>query len=490
MKEKNWYLPIILFVALVIHNLVYYFSFNSSFPFDDAFITFRYAENICNGYGWVYNIGEVTSGATSLLYTGLISLFVYLFKTNAITVGRLLPIIFSSLLLIISTILFQEYLKSKIYLLVYVILFILSPTIYTMGLSGMETGFFLCTIVLILLALHKKLYLMASIVAGLLIYIRIDGLLFIAIYTLYIISINNIGINKKIILLSVTGLLITSYFLVNLFFFDLFIPLSMHAKSITYENTELIQDRIIVFYSFFRAKLVFILLPLSVVGFILIFKQRKGLSNILAFFPFLWIAAYIIYNPWMRDWYYFIPYIFLILLSVFALANINQLLSWVKNSNKHNRIIQQSITLFFLILMAIYFLRYYDINFGRSKEGSFVRSITNTAEFLSLQNSIKQKSIFIGDIGYIGYITQAKIIDYVGLVYPKALLYTKYKRHYKSGSNIDWRKMEEFIREENPDFLVFSKKYSFYNSLKDSSSISMTYNLINEKTGMDIWKKN
>ncbi len=41
---------------------------------DDAYITFRYARNILNGSGFVYNPGEHVLGTTTPLYTGLMAL--------------------------------------------------------------------------------------------------------------------------------------------------------------------------------------------------------------------------------------------------------------------------------------------------------------------------------------------------------------------------------------------------------------------------------
>ena len=38
-------------------------------PFDDAFITYRYARNISNGLGFVYNYGEKVLGTTTPLFT-------------------------------------------------------------------------------------------------------------------------------------------------------------------------------------------------------------------------------------------------------------------------------------------------------------------------------------------------------------------------------------------------------------------------------------
>lgn len=45
------------------------------FTVDDAYISFRYAENLANGHGLVYNIGERVEGYTNFLWTVLLALF-------------------------------------------------------------------------------------------------------------------------------------------------------------------------------------------------------------------------------------------------------------------------------------------------------------------------------------------------------------------------------------------------------------------------------
>lgn len=45
----------------------------SSFTIDDAYISFRYAENLANGHGLVYNVGERVEGYTNFLWTVLLA---------------------------------------------------------------------------------------------------------------------------------------------------------------------------------------------------------------------------------------------------------------------------------------------------------------------------------------------------------------------------------------------------------------------------------
>lgn len=62
---------VIIFMAFVVHVL--YFN---SFVSDDAYISFRYAKNLINGHGLVWNIGEKpVEGYTNFLWVIIISIF-------------------------------------------------------------------------------------------------------------------------------------------------------------------------------------------------------------------------------------------------------------------------------------------------------------------------------------------------------------------------------------------------------------------------------
>ena len=63
---------IIIFICLLAYFAIFNFLRNSylyTTILDDAYIFFRYAENLVNGYGFVWNIGEApVEGYTSFLY--------------------------------------------------------------------------------------------------------------------------------------------------------------------------------------------------------------------------------------------------------------------------------------------------------------------------------------------------------------------------------------------------------------------------------------
>ena len=73
MRSKLSYLSIALF-ALVVSAV--YWPIRLSYPIDDTFITFRYADNLAQGFGLVWNPGAPpTEGYTNFLYVLLLSPF-------------------------------------------------------------------------------------------------------------------------------------------------------------------------------------------------------------------------------------------------------------------------------------------------------------------------------------------------------------------------------------------------------------------------------
>jgi 4-amino-4-deoxy-L-arabinose transferase-like glycosyltransferase len=59
---------------------------------DDAFISFRYAENLVHGHGLVYNVGERVEGYTNFLWVIILSLFRWL-GADTVAVSRILGVL-------------------------------------------------------------------------------------------------------------------------------------------------------------------------------------------------------------------------------------------------------------------------------------------------------------------------------------------------------------------------------------------------------------
>lgn len=61
-------------VIVLVFLLGFYDTISKSWTSDDAFISFRYARNLVEGKGLVYNAGERVEGFSNFLWTMLIAL--------------------------------------------------------------------------------------------------------------------------------------------------------------------------------------------------------------------------------------------------------------------------------------------------------------------------------------------------------------------------------------------------------------------------------
>lgn len=58
-------------------------AYDNATCFDDAYISLRYAENLVEGHGLVYNVGEYVEGYTNFLWTILVALFIWITPVEA-----------------------------------------------------------------------------------------------------------------------------------------------------------------------------------------------------------------------------------------------------------------------------------------------------------------------------------------------------------------------------------------------------------------------
>jgi len=127
----------------------------SEFQYDDAFITYRYSANLANGNGLVFNVGDPTNSASSFLWA------ILLVPAYLVT-GENLPV--ASLLLshasfaMSAGVMYEvaRRLAGRTYGqfagVVAAILFVTSPYLLYWTQSGMETAFFILTLLLCILA--------------------------------------------------------------------------------------------------------------------------------------------------------------------------------------------------------------------------------------------------------------------------------------------------------------------------------------------------
>lgn len=147
----NKYFNLLVFIAVVAISIFYIFYANIFFPYtmDDSFISYRYADNLANSYGLVFNKNEMprAEGITSPLYAlilsfGAINSFDLLVFSKIFGLTSLLIILIT--MFQISQILLKQYdfISEKarvIFSIIPILIYISDPYIGANAVSGMET---------------------------------------------------------------------------------------------------------------------------------------------------------------------------------------------------------------------------------------------------------------------------------------------------------------------------------------------------------------
>lgn len=208
---------------------------------DDAFIFFRYAENIVNGHGIVWNIGEKpVEGYTSFLYL-VVFIIAKLLSIEPVFFSIAFGVICSTLTLYFAFLIYKLLNPDLITENLFTVFIIaVSPIFLYWSVAGMDTSFysmFLLFTVYFFLKLPdtNKPILIKGALFGLLCMIRFEAVLFFLFSLLYLAKGKNsffkIKINKTTMLfaLGFTAIFGT-YFIWRCIYFGYFLPNTFYAK--------------------------------------------------------------------------------------------------------------------------------------------------------------------------------------------------------------------------------------------------------------------
>jgi len=239
---------IIIFISLVAYFAILNFlrlNYLYTTILDDAYIFLRYAENIVNGFGFVWNIGESpVEGYSSFLYLVVLIVAKYIsidLELFAILFGMITSAVTLFLVYLIYEHLYSGRLKHTSANILTIVILTLSPAYLYWSTAGMETSFYSMFVVLTFyLFLHlpdtSKSNFMKGILFGLLCVIRFEAVLFFLAALYYSIKVENslfkIKISKNSILF-VLGIVIIfgTYFIWRWSYFGYFFPNTFYAKT-------------------------------------------------------------------------------------------------------------------------------------------------------------------------------------------------------------------------------------------------------------------
>ncbi len=412
-------------LALLIHGAPFY---------DDAFITFRFAANLANGYGLFWIPGEKMLGTSAPLYACVLGFLGKLFGAAhipylAVALGLLSYVGACALLQRIARkIGFNAIETSMLFLL-----FCFQPNIVLASVNGMETSFLLF---LMLLAAHLWIQgseWLAGIGCALLIATRVDAIAWVGtLFLAYIIAKG--AFPWRAMVAFSTGVAI--WIAVAIHVWGAFIPVTTKAKLLADSVEGSFAVRLFsVLEAYFRLgnrlALVVILLPFAVGAWVAC-KKRPIAGGAAMFYILGNAVALAAARAWVFPWY-IVP-VNLAMIFVAAMGW-GWLLSKVRIPHTASLLV---CSLFF----GVWLVRDYHYAW-RS-----LQTPANLEVGLWLQRHARpDATVFTEPAGWIGFYCNCRLHDSIGLVNPEILHYWS-----RPGGRARW--FSTALRESMPDYVV------------------------------------
>ncbi len=449
--QKYAKFPLLAVVFTVLVKLLFLLTHHIQ---EDAFITWRVAQNLLD-YGVIGFNGETKiSASTTHLYVFVSYVFNLIFGKENFIYPLL---IFNSLLFTIgSYFLSKLILENPVHQAIFIFLFGILPPSIKISILGMEYGILFFLEMALLYFGFKQNKIWAQILFPILIlFTRIDTVIFLGIVFLV-----DIIWNKKIrwfyILGGMLGVAVLMSF--NWFYFGELVNNTIVAKSVTYaKNMSLALQwkYFLMNYGNFWGMLklpgdfnpfTILVLFFELLAFLYIVSKRES-KNLFIWIIFLfgWTKQLIFISQRSYfDWYYWVPQILLFaVILVFVLEQKTYKLWWI------------SLLLIFYILPMAAFQTVHSIATGNG-EWNYRRSI---GLFLKDYEKDKNQYILLEPAGYIPYFSGLKAIDEVGLVDKEIQAEIKKDKANYWKNTVEKRKPKYLLAPKN---LFEGKDGSFY----------------------------
>jgi hypothetical protein len=465
---------------------------------DDAFITFRYARNILAGNGFIFNIGDPVLGTSTPLYT-LVLVFLGSFLGGSEANFPQIAWIFNALVdaaTVILLVLIGQRLNLKWAGWASALAWSIAPFSITFSIGGLETSTYVFLLIGTFYFYIRGILSISALMAGLSVLTRPDGLLLIIPLIVHRISRSRRSKDEPIRRSELLSLIlpygIWSVFAV--YQFGSPIPHSVIAKSAAYQlesSTALI--RLLQHYATpFQGHLVFgiawIGIGIFLFPFLFFVGARKLIQHddrVIPFllFPWLHFLAFALANPLIFRWYLTPPLPFLF---IFILVGLEDILEHISLKINPASIDRKIVPIFFVISIPAFLLfRDWQVHpdHGPDNPAPTMAWIelellyAQAANFLiSLPDWNVDSVVAAGDVGVIGYLTSAPILDLVGLNSSQSVSY--YPLDKKAYSEFAYAIPEQLIADKRPDYVVFLEIYG-RNTLLTNENFQQNYELVN-----------
>jgi hypothetical protein len=376
---------------------------------DDALITFRYAENVAAGKGFVYNVGERILGTTTPLCTLLIALFLKLgvpAQWSAFFLSQTADLVSAWILLK----LFDD--APPVFSWIPAFVFLFSPESLQWSLSGMETEIAIALLLASGYFLWRDRPVAAFAAASFAVLNRIDGVAVLVALVPATVLVKRAVPWKP---LGLAALILSPWLLFAFLYFGSPVPNSAIAKmalsghSIGGAFTEILLNGFLHFKTIGLP-----LFILAVIGTIHIIRSRRDLL----FFP-IWTSGYALSytlaaGP-MHPWYY-TPFYCGYLVLIF--------LGWMRFTDRFQWFLRKPavIAIGAFAVVATLTLSYQRAVYLKNTQ-EHINGVNQQIGLWLKQNSPPEAVIAIKDIGVIGYYSGRTVLDLAGLVSPQCIPY-------------------------------------------------------------------
>ncbi len=452
----------IIFLSTILVRIIFHWLTN--FTFDDAFITFRYVENLAIGDGFVYNKGEHVLGTTTPLFTLLLSM-VHVIGFKVQQAATLVALMSSG----ITAVLIYKFacsLRMNHFAFVPVLLYILFPRLLVTDTAGMETSFFTLLIITSMYYSHKEKHYYAWGMATLASLTRPEGFLL-----LLLLGIKTLIQNREelIKLLAIPFSIIAPWFLFSNYYFGSVIPNSITAKLALYSQfgSSNIIDKLFLILNIYNYYGIVLILLAGIGAYWLWKKQNFGLLAL------VWLGGMIlplaVSNTALFIWYvspiYPIYFLFIGAGFIFLIEKIQ---------NQTLQVLLYKKIIFALICLLLLPMVYMKVSYYKLSQHNLEKVHKQIGYYLYTHTS-EDEIIAAEDIGYIGYYSKRKILDRDGLVSPEAVIYNRSGKYFELVADYkpDWVVL--YIDSPISRFYNSSKFMKLYEKIKCFSSDEITY---------------
>lgn len=444
---------------------------------EDAYITFRYAEQIAMGNGFVYNIAERVYGTTTPLFTIILSLWLIFISNNIILGANILNLIAAISIPIITWKTLKSLQRSRAEQYFTLIVMLLSPNFIDMNTQGMETSLSVSLLAASWYTWVNGKPKLTGLLCGLLLWTRIDSVFWVIILVLATLISNR----RNAASLGITAVITYLPWVVfAIIYFGSPIPHTITAKWAAYSQfnqTSYLTHLATIFkyLSSFRDQI-----GLQVIGIICIFGvtcwgiwknrafQEKAFYILIIFALFeitrLTITRATFFNR------YFIPILWLTLI-LFGVG-LGTLWDRIRIA-PISRAVFLSLFALFVISQA-----FTGISFAQNQEKkqTFRHESSLKAMGLWLKNNTSpQSTVLLEPLGYVGYYSERVMIDEVGLVTP-----------YVTELKLQQIRAVEYVSIFQPDYIiVHCDETSRLQSMSDQSyHLTEIFNPLGFQTGV------